>query len=150
MSDPDFIAVCACAGYHRCVISLHSVGARFSNLTSVACAGSSQFALALFFAMLASAICSGMMVMPNHVAPMQLPASVVAPGLVELGIQPLNGPLLRLCYFAVGLGDNAARGARQLSRRRAYPGPNTNWRTTFASVQDSAFGHSIVPLYVLL
>jgi TRAP transporter 4TM/12TM fusion protein len=91
----QIIAVCACAGIIVGVISLTGVGARFSNLL-LGLAGVSQL-LALFFAM-CIAILLGMG-MPTTAA-YAVAASVVAPGLVDLGIQPLTAHFF-VFYFAV-------------------------------------------------
>ena len=91
----QIIAVCACAGIIVGVISLTGVGARFSNLL-LGLAEASQL-LALVFAM-AIAILLGMG-MPTTAA-YAVAASVVAPGLVDLGIQPLTAHFF-VFYFAV-------------------------------------------------
>jgi TRAP transporter 4TM/12TM fusion protein len=91
----QIIAVCACAGIIVGVISLTGVGARFSNLL-LGLAEASQL-LALIFAM-CIAILLGMG-MPTTAA-YAVAASVVAPGLVELGIQPLTAHFF-VFYFAV-------------------------------------------------
>ncbi|MEO1331492.1 MAG: TRAP transporter fused permease subunit [Pseudomonadota bacterium] len=91
----QIIAVCACAGIIVGVISMTGVGARFSNLL-LELAGVSQL-LALIFAM-AVAILLGMG-MPTTAA-YAVAASVVAPGLVELGI-PLLTAHFFVFYFAV-------------------------------------------------
>ncbi|MEM1038537.1 MAG: TRAP transporter fused permease subunit [Pseudomonadota bacterium] len=91
----QIIAVCACAGIIVGVISLTGVGARFSNLL-LGLAEASQL-LALFFAM-CIAILLGMG-MPTTAA-YAVAASVVAPGLVELGI-PLLTAHFFVFYFAV-------------------------------------------------
>lgn len=91
----QIIAVCACAGIIVGVISLTGVGARFSNLL-LGLAETSQL-LALFFAM-CIAILLGMG-MPTTAA-YAVAASVVAPGLVELGI-PLLTAHFFVFYFAV-------------------------------------------------
>ena len=91
----QIIAVCACAGIIVGVISLTGVGARFSNLL-LGLAGVSQL-LALFFAM-CIAILLGMG-MPTTAA-YAVAASVVAPGLVELGIPTLTAHFF-VFYFAV-------------------------------------------------
>jgi len=81
----QIIAVCACAGIIVGVISLTGVGARFSSLL-LGIADTSQL-LALFFAM-CIAILLGMG-MPTTAA-YAVAASVVAPGLVQLGIPLLT------------------------------------------------------------
>jgi len=91
----QIIAVCACAGIIVGVISLTGVGARFSSLL-LGIADTSQL-LALFFAM-CIAILLGMG-MPTTAA-YAVAASVVAPGLVQLGI-PLLTAHFFVFYFAV-------------------------------------------------
>ncbi len=91
----QIIAVCACAGIIVGVISLTGVGARFSNLL-LGLAAASQL-LALFFAM-CIAILLGMG-MPTTAA-YAVAASVVAPGLINLGIEPLTAHFF-VFYFAV-------------------------------------------------
>ncbi|MBF9036247.1 TRAP transporter fused permease subunit [Rhodobacterales bacterium HKCCE2091] len=91
----QIIAVCACAGIIVGVISLTGVGARFSALL-LDVADASQL-LALFFAM-CIAILLGMG-MPTTAA-YAVAASVVAPGLVNLGIPQLTAHFF-VFYFAV-------------------------------------------------
>ncbi|MBF9029829.1 TRAP transporter fused permease subunit [Rhodobacterales bacterium HKCCE3408] len=91
----QIIAVCACAGIIVGVISLTGVGARFSSLL-LDLAATSQL-LALFFAM-CIAILLGMG-MPTTAA-YAVAASVVAPGLVNLGIPQLTAHFF-VFYFAV-------------------------------------------------
>jgi TRAP transporter 4TM/12TM fusion protein len=91
----QIIAVCACAGIIVGVISLTGVGARFSSLL-LGLAEASQL-LALFFAM-CIAILLGMG-MPTTAA-YAVAASVVAPGLVQLGIPQLTTHFF-VFYFAV-------------------------------------------------
>ncbi|SLN18161.1 DctM-like transporters [Roseivivax jejudonensis] len=91
----QIIAVCACAGIIVGVIALTGVGARFSNLL-LGLAGVSQL-LALFFAMCISILLG--MGMPTTAA-YAVAASVVAPGLVELGIPQLTAHFF-VFYFAV-------------------------------------------------
>ncbi|QDG78511.1 TRAP transporter fused permease subunit [Labrenzia sp. PHM005] len=91
----QIIAVCACAGIIVGVISLTGVGARFSSLL-LDLAATSQL-LALFFAM-CIAILLGMG-MPTTAA-YAVAASVVAPGLVQLGIPTLTAHFF-VFYFAV-------------------------------------------------
>ena len=91
----QIIAVCACAGIIVGVISLTGVGARFSILL-LGIADTSQL-LALFFAM-CIAILLGMG-MPTTAA-YAVAASVVAPGLVQLGIPTLTAHFF-VFYFAV-------------------------------------------------
>ena len=91
----QIIAVCACAGIIVGVIALTGVGARFSSLL-LGIAGASEL-LALFFAM-CIAIMLGMG-MPTTAA-YAVAASVVAPGLTNLGIPPLTAHFF-VFYFAV-------------------------------------------------
>jgi TRAP transporter 4TM/12TM fusion protein len=91
----QIIIVCACAGIIVGVISLTGVGARFSSLL-LGLAEASQL-LALFFAM-CIAILLGMG-MPTTAA-YAVAASVVAPGLVQLGIPQLTAHFF-VFYFAV-------------------------------------------------
>ncbi len=91
----QIIAVCACAGIIVGVIALTGVGARFSSLL-LAIAGSSQL-VALVFAMLISIVLG--MGMPTTAA-YAVAASVVAPGLIQLGISPLTAHFF-VFYYAV-------------------------------------------------
>lgn len=91
----QIIAVCACAGIIVGVISLTGVGARFSSVL-LDLAAASQL-LALVFAM-CIAILLGMG-MPTTAA-YAVAASVVAPGLVQLGIPQLTAHFF-VFYFAV-------------------------------------------------
>ena len=91
----QIIAVCACAGIIVGVISLTGVGARFSAVL-LNLADTSQL-LALFFAMCISILLG--MGMPTTAA-YAVAASVVAPGLVQLGI-PLLTAHFFVFYFAV-------------------------------------------------
>lgn len=91
----QIIAVCACAGLIVGVIALTGVGSRFSSLL-LGLAGFSQL-LALFFAMLISILLG--MGMPTTAA-YAVAASVVAPGLIDIGIQPLIAHFF-VFYFAV-------------------------------------------------
>ncbi|MEO1199792.1 MAG: TRAP transporter permease [Pseudomonadota bacterium] len=91
----QIIAVCACAGIIVGVISLTGVGARFSSLL-LGVAEASQL-LALIFAMCISIILG--MGMPTTAA-YAVAASVVAPGLIALGIEPLIAHFF-VFYFAV-------------------------------------------------
>ncbi|WP_202080830.1 TRAP transporter permease [Caldalkalibacillus salinus] len=91
----QLLAVCACAGIIVGVIALTGVGLRFSSLLlSVA---DNNIFLALVFAMLISIILG--MGMPTTAA-YAVAASVVAPGLVSLGIEPLIAHMF-VFYYAV-------------------------------------------------
>ncbi|MEM8791410.1 MAG: TRAP transporter permease [Pseudomonadota bacterium] len=91
----QIIVVCACAGLIVGVISLTGVGARFSGLLFDLAEQSTL--LALIFAMLISVILG--MGMPTTAA-YAVAASVVAPGLIEIGIEPLVAHFF-VFYFAV-------------------------------------------------
>ncbi len=91
----QIIIVCACAGIIVGVIALTGVGARFSSLL-LGIAGASELA-ALFFAMLIAILLG--MGMPTTAA-YAVAASVVAPGLTNLGIPPLTAHFF-VFYFAV-------------------------------------------------
>ncbi|MHB0775325.1 TRAP transporter permease [Halomonas sp. WWR20] len=91
----QIIAVCACAGIIVGVISLTGVGARFSSLL-LGLAEASQL-LALVFAMIISILLG--MGMPTTAA-YAVAASVVAPGLINIGIAPLTAHFF-VFYFAV-------------------------------------------------
>ncbi|MGM0675949.1 MAG: TRAP transporter permease [Pseudomonadota bacterium] len=91
----QLIAVCACAGIIVGVIGLTGVGLRFSTML-LAVAENSQL-LALFFAMGISVILG--MGMPTTAA-YAVAASVVAPGLVQMGVEPLVAHFF-VFYFAV-------------------------------------------------
>jgi TRAP-type uncharacterized transport system fused permease subunit len=91
----QIIVVCACAGIIVGVIALTGVGARFSSLL-LGMAEHSQL-LALIFAMLISIVLG--MGMPTTAA-YAVAASVVAPGLQQLGIPALTAHFF-VFYFAV-------------------------------------------------
>jgi TRAP transporter 4TM/12TM fusion protein len=91
----QLIAVCACAGLIVGVIGLTGIGQRFSSMI-LAVAGNSELA-ALFFAMVIAMILG--MGMPTTAA-YAVAASVVAPGLIKLGIDPLIAHFF-VFYYAV-------------------------------------------------
>lgn len=91
----QMVAVCAAAGIIVGVIALTGVGTRFSSLL-LTLAGQSQL-VALFFAMCVSIILG--MGMPTTAA-YAVAASVIAPGLVNLGIEPLTAHFF-IFYYAV-------------------------------------------------
>ena len=91
----QLVAVCAAAGIIVGVIALTGVGVRFSSML-LAVAGQSQL-LALVFAMLVAIILG--MGMPTTAA-YAVAASVIAPGLIQLGIAPLTAHFF-IFYFAV-------------------------------------------------
>ncbi len=91
----QLVAVCATAGSIVGVIALTGIGSRFSTVL-LALADQSQL-LALFFAMVVSIILG--MGMPTTAA-YAVAASVIAPEVVQLGVQPLVAHLF-IFYFAV-------------------------------------------------
>jgi len=91
----QLVAVCAAAGIIVGVIALTGVGTRFSSLL-LGLAGQSQ-GLALFFAMLVAIVLG--MGMPTTAA-YAVAASVIAPGLVQMGIPVLTAHFF-IFYFAV-------------------------------------------------
>jgi len=91
----QLVAVCACAGIIVGIIALTGLGGRFASLI-LAIAGENRF-LALVFAMLIALILG--MGMPTTAA-YAVAASVVAPGLIRLGIAPLVAHMF-IFYYAV-------------------------------------------------
>ena len=91
----QLVAVCATAGIIVGVIALTGIGSRFSTIL-LSLADQSQF-LALFFAMVVSIVLG--MGMPTTAA-YAVAASVIAPGVVNLGVEPLVAHLF-IFYFAV-------------------------------------------------
>ena len=91
----QLMAICACAGIIVGVIALTGIGGRFSNMV-LAVAGESRF-LALVFAMLIALVLG--MGMPTTAA-YAVAASVVAPGLAQMGVAPLTAHLF-IFYYAV-------------------------------------------------
>jgi len=91
----QLVAVCATAGIIVGVIALTGIGSRFSTVL-LSLADQSQL-LALFFAMIVSIILG--MGMPTTAA-YAVAASVIAPGVINLGVAPLTAHLF-IFYFAV-------------------------------------------------
>lgn len=91
----QLIAVCACAGIIVGVIALTGIGTRFAAIL-LTIAAQNQL-LALFFAMCVSIILG--MGMPTTAA-YAVAASVMAPGLIQMGITPLTAHFF-IFYFAV-------------------------------------------------
>jgi len=91
----QLVAVCAAAGIIVGVIALTGIGTRFSSLL-LGLAGQNQL-LALFFAMLVSIVLG--MGMPTTAA-YAVAASVIAPGLIQMGIEPLTAHFF-IFYYAV-------------------------------------------------
>jgi TRAP transporter 4TM/12TM fusion protein len=91
----QLLAVCACAGIIVGVIALTGVGQRFSSL--LLGIADNNMLIALIFAMLISIILG--MGMPTTAA-YAVAASVVAPGLIQMGLEPLAAHMF-VFYFAV-------------------------------------------------
>jgi len=91
----QLVAVCAAAGIIVGVIALTGIGTRFSALL-LGIADQSQL-LAMVFSMLVAVILG--MGMPTTAA-YAVAASVIAPGLINLGIEPLTAHFF-IFYFAV-------------------------------------------------
>lgn len=91
----QLVAICACAGIIVGVIALTGIGGRFSHVI-LTVAGENQI-LAMFFAMLISLVLG--MGMPTTAA-YAVAASVVAPGLVRIGIEPIVAHMF-IFYYAV-------------------------------------------------
>ena len=91
----QLVAVCATAGIIVGVIALTGIGSRFSTVL-LQLADQSQL-LALFFAMCVSIILG--MGMPTTAA-YAVAASVIAPGVINLGVDPLTAHFF-IFYFAV-------------------------------------------------
>jgi TRAP transporter 4TM/12TM fusion protein len=91
----QLVAVCAAAGIIVGVIALTGLGTRFSSLL-LGLAENNQI-IALFFAMLVSIVLG--MGMPTTAA-YAVAASVIAPGLISMGIDPLTAHFF-IFYFAV-------------------------------------------------
>ncbi|MBB4050397.1 TRAP transporter 4TM/12TM fusion protein [Devosia subaequoris] len=91
----QLIAVCATAGIIVGVIALTGIGSRFSSVL-LGLADQSQL-LALFFAMCVSIVLG--MGMPTTAA-YAVAASVIAPGIINLGVEPLIAHFF-IFYFAV-------------------------------------------------
>jgi TRAP transporter 4TM/12TM fusion protein len=91
----QLLAVCATAGIIVGVIGLTGIGLRFSSMI-LAVAENSQL-IALMFAMMISILLG--MGMPTTAA-YAVAASVVAPGLIKLGIEPLVAHMF-IFYYAV-------------------------------------------------
>ena len=91
----QLVAVCAAAGIIVGVIALTGIGTRFSSLL-LGLADQNQV-VALFFAMIVSIILG--MGMPTTAA-YAVAASVIAPGLIQMGIEPLTAHFF-IFYFAV-------------------------------------------------
>lgn len=91
----QLVAVCSAAGIIVGVIALTGIGTRFSSLL-LGLADQHQ-AIALFFAMIVAIVLG--MGMPTTAA-YAVAASVIAPGLIQIGIEPLTAHFF-IFYYAV-------------------------------------------------
>lgn len=91
----QLVAACACAGIIVGVIALTGIGGRFSAMV-LALAGQSTLLAMLFAALIALILGMGM---PTTAA-YAIAASVVAPGVIRMGVEPLVAHLF-IFYFAV-------------------------------------------------
>lgn len=91
----QLVAVCAAAGVIVGIIAITGIGVRLSGVL-IAIAGQSQL-LALFFAMCVAIVLG--MGMPTTAA-YAVAASVIAPGLIRMGIDPLTAHFF-IFYYAV-------------------------------------------------
>ncbi|WP_366656097.1 TRAP transporter fused permease subunit [Fodinicurvata sp. EGI_FJ10296] len=119
-SSLQIVAVCACAGIIVGVLGLTGLGGRFSTLI-LAIAGESHF-VALLFAMLISIVLG--MGMPTTAA-YAIAASVVAPGLQQLGVPALSAHMFVFYYAVISAITPpvaiAAFAASALSGGRPWP-----------------------------
>jgi TRAP transporter 4TM/12TM fusion protein len=123
----QLVAICACAGIIVGVIALTGIGGRFSNLI-LAIAGESRL-LALVFAM-GIALVLGMG-MPTTAA-YAVAASVVAPGLIQLGIQPLTAHMFIFYYAVISAITPPVALASFAAAGMAGADP---WRTSFIALK---------------
>jgi TRAP transporter 4TM/12TM fusion protein len=91
----QLVAVCACAGIIVGIVALTGIGGRFSQLV-LALAGESQLLAVVFAGLIALILGMGM---PTTAA-YAIAASVVAPGLVKMGVPALVAHMF-IFYFAV-------------------------------------------------
>jgi TRAP transporter 4TM/12TM fusion protein len=123
----QLVAVCACAGIIVGVIGLTGLGGRFSALL-LGVAGQSEF-IALVCAMLVSLILG--MGMPTTAA-YAIAASVVAPSLQRMGINPLSAHFFVFYYAVISTitPPIALSGFAGAALAGASP-----WKTSFKSVR---------------
>lgn len=123
----QLMAICACAGIIVGVIALTGIGGRFSNMV-LAVAGESRF-LALVFAMLITLVLG--MGMPTTAA-YAVAASVVAPGLAQMGVQPLTAHLFIFYYAVISAITPPVALASFAAAGMANADP---WRTSFIALK---------------
>jgi TRAP transporter 4TM/12TM fusion protein len=123
----QLVAVCACAGIIVGVIALTGIGGRFSQLLLGLAAGSPL--LAMIFAMVVAMILG--MGMPTTAA-YAIAASVVAPGLQRMGIEPLVAHMF-IFYFAVMSAITPPVALASFAAAAMARGDP--WRTSFIAVK---------------
>ncbi len=123
----QLVAVCGCAGIVVGVIALTGIGGRFSQLLLGLSAGHALVAMA--FAMLVALVLG--MGMPTTAA-YAIAASVLAPGLARMGVEPLVAHFF-IFYFAVVSGITppvALASFAAATLARADP-----WRTSWIALK---------------
>ena len=123
----QLMAICACAGIIVGVIALTGIGGRFSNMV-LAIAGESRF-LALVFAMLIALVLG--MGMPTTAA-YAVAASVIAPGLAQLGVPPLTAHLFIFYYAVISAVTPPVALASFAAAGMANADP---WKTSFIALK---------------
>jgi TRAP transporter 4TM/12TM fusion protein len=132
----QLVAVCACAGIIVGIIALTGLAGRFSSLI-LAIAGENTV-LALAFAMVIALILG--MGMPTTAA-YAVAASVVAPGLIRLGIPPLVAHMFIFYYAVISAITPPVALASFAAAGMAGADP---WRTSWIAVK-LGFATLIVP-----
>jgi TRAP transporter 4TM/12TM fusion protein len=123
----QLMAICACAGIIVGVIALTGIGGRFSNMV-LAVAGTSKL-LALIFAMLIALVLG--MGMPTTAA-YAVAASVVAPGLAQMGVEPLTAHLFIFYYAVISAITPPVALASFAAAGMANADP---WKTSFVALK---------------
>jgi TRAP transporter 4TM/12TM fusion protein len=123
----QLVAVCACAGIVVGVIALTGIGGRFSQLVLGVAAGSEV--LAMLFAMLVALVLG--MGMPTTAA-YAIAASVIAPGLMRLGIEPLVAHMFIFYYAVISAITPPVALASFAAAGMAGADP---WRTSFVALK---------------
>jgi TRAP transporter 4TM/12TM fusion protein len=123
----QLVAVCACAGIVVGVIALTGIGGRFSQLVLGLAAGSEV--LAMLFAMLVALVLG--MGMPTTAA-YAIAASVIAPGLMRLGIEPLVAHMFIFYYAVISAITPPVALASFAAAGMAGADP---WRTSFVALK---------------
>ncbi|MGQ0663873.1 MAG: TRAP transporter permease [Pseudomonadota bacterium] len=123
----QLVAVCACAGIIVGVLGLTGLGGRFSAMI-LAIAGDSQFLALCFAALIALLLGMGMPTTAAYV----IAASVVAPGLQRLGIDPLVAHMFVFYYAVISAITPPVALASFAAAALAQCDP---WKASFESVR---------------